>query len=231
MWQEALLSPTGKYTYFNLLHGYSKEVEDGLCRATRGMCRSLDSSIPSFWLLALQGNLGKILFSSLARLQQTAGLTQCDIYFECERAKKAHPQHTNVKTFLLLRQTHTHTKSQKTRRASPLFSDPLGTLQEHRGEGAPDLPFSVTSQRSPALLPFHKQPKDRRAGCGKRRSHGEGPLPKQRNRYKACAWRETRFISQWATSDKRKREKSSQQDGITENGDVLLNGGWAVAVQ
>lgn len=33
----------------------------------------------SYWYSG--GNLGKILFSSLARLQQIAGLTQCDIYF------------------------------------------------------------------------------------------------------------------------------------------------------
>lgn len=99
-----------------------------------------------------------------------------------QKNKNAHPQHSNV--MISLSQTNTHTKSPKSRRASPPFGEPLGTLQEHRGEVATDLPFSITSQRSPALLPFHKQPKDRRAGFGKWRSHREGQLPKQRSRYK-----------------------------------------------
>lgn len=151
------------------------------CRATTGVGRSLDGSIPSFWLLALRGNLRKILFSSLARPQQNAGLTQRDIYIQFKKAEKPTLLTPTYRLSLSssLRQTHTHThKEFKTTRASPLFTEPLGTLQEHRGEGAADLPFSVTSQRSPALLPFHKQPKDRRAGRGKWRSHGEGQLTK-----------------------------------------------------
>lgn len=99
-----------------------------------------------------------------------------------KKKKNAHPQHSNVKT--ALSQTNTHKKSLKCRRASPPFSEPRGTLQEHRGEVATDLPFSVTSQRSPALLPFHKQPKDHGARLGKLRSHREGKLPKQTSRYK-----------------------------------------------
>ena len=53
-----------------------------------GVCRSSDSSIPSLWLLVLQGNLGKILFSGLAGPWQTAGLTQRDIYLLCKRKKR-----------------------------------------------------------------------------------------------------------------------------------------------
>lgn len=163
--------------------------KDGSCRAT---CRSLDGSIPSFWRLILQGNLGKILFHSLGRIQQIAGLTLCDIYFKWK--KKCPP--SNVKTSLS--QTNTHTQSLKCRRASPPFSEPRGTLQEHRGEVATDLPFSVTSQRSPTLLPFHKQPKDHRARLGKLRSHREGKLPKQTSRYKPeLAMKPGLYVCEW----------------------------------
>ncbi len=196
-----------------------EKQEDGSRRAKGGMCRSSDGSIPAFRLVALQGNLGKILFSSLARLQQTAGLTHCDIYFWCKRAKRP-TLNTNVKPSVFLRQTHTH-KSLKTRRASPLLTEPLGTQQEHRGEGAADLPFSVTSQRAPALLPFHKQPKDRRAGCGKWRRYGEGQLPNTETDISFCLGKRPglHLSDPW----QEEKEKSSQQDGITEN-EAGLNG-------
>lgn len=104
-------------------------------------------------------------------LQSSQTLADCwtnSMWHPMQKSKKAHPQHTNVDLSPQANtRTHTHTQSLKTRRASSLLTEPLGTLQEHRGEEATDLLFSVTSQRSPGLLPFHKQTKDRRAGCGK----------------------------------------------------------------
>lgn len=86
--------------------------------------------------LALQSNLEKIFSFSLAISQQSTGLTQCDIcfYWVKKNVKRPTPLRCSPenKSFPL---DKTYTQSQKSRRASLLFTVSLGNLQEHRGEG------------------------------------------------------------------------------------------------
>lgn len=134
--------------------------------------------------LALQGNLEKIFSFSLAVSQRSTGLTQCDICFYWVKKKKSERgpplQDAVLKTSHSLQTKLIHKVKRAGEQAYCSLSH-WGICRNTEVRGAADLVCSGLSQRGLLLLPFHKQPKNCFAGCGKWWSQ----LTKHRERYKS----------------------------------------------